>query len=390
MKTTGVAIIGAGPSGLHAASLLASAGVEVAVMESRAAIGDHAICSGVVGEEAFARFNLPTDPVLSSIYSIQAISPQGKVLRHESATPLARVVNKPEFNRALGRRAAAAGAEFRMNCVVQSVEPEKEGVTLRYSNGDGSPQSMRAQVAVIASGVNASITRPLGFLRPAHFLNAIQADLQLPNGHPVLPTNVYVGQSVAPGAFGWQIPLGHGNTRLGLMATSNPEPYFLAMLRRIAPSADLSGIKLQRKSILQALPGKCSAERVLAIGEVGGHVKTSTGGGIYYGLLSAEFAVEVTLKALRNSQFSASGFSAFEGYCHSAFGNELTVGYYARRLASCLSDTQIEKIFEAVLGSGLLQRIRKSLTFDWHRRALLTVLRSLMGSNGNGLGSGKQ
>ena len=98
-----VVVIGAGPAGIHAAFLLAQAGLDVALFEAQSRVGEKAICSGVVGDEAFARFDLPTQPILSDIRCIQAISPGGRKLEHRTDAPLAQVIDKAEFNRALRR-----------------------------------------------------------------------------------------------------------------------------------------------------------------------------------------------------------------------------------------------------------------------------------------------
>jgi flavin-dependent dehydrogenase len=171
------------------------------------------------------------------------------------------------------------------------------------------------------------------------------------------------------------------------MTHEDPRAYFLALLRRIAPGLDGSSVQAGQKAIAQVPVGRSTAERLVAIGEAAGHVKTSTGGGIYYGLLSAEFAAEVVLRAFRQGDFSASRFSDFERYWRSAFGNELLTGYFARELAASLPDSALERIFDLVNSRKILARLNGLLKFDWHRRALLATLGSLMlarGGNGHG------
>ena len=168
------------------------------------------------------------------------------------------------------------------------------------------------------------------------------------------------------------------------MTTCDPKRYFVSLLHQITRTVDESQVKICQKPIAQAPVGRCATDRILAVGEAAGHVKTSTGGGIYYGLLSAEFAAEVILRAFQKGHFSAHAFADFERYWRTALGGELLVGYYARQLAGSLSDGQIERIFEAANAGHLLARLDGRLKFDWHRRALLATLRSLLGLPGNG------
>ena len=274
-----VAVIGAGPAGIHAAFLLAQAGLDVALLEAQSRVGEKAICSGVVGDEAFARFDLPTQPILSDIRCIQAVSPGGRKLEHRTEAPLAQVIDKGEFNRALAGRASAAGVDFRLGCWVSSLEVEKHSVEIRYRAPEPGPASVKAQLAIITTGVNGSLNQALGLAHPRQFLRAVQAEMALPpNGHGNA-TRIFVGQGVAPGAFGWEIPLGNNRWRVGLMTEQNPDPYFAKLVRRVAPETDLSTLQIDRKGIAQAAVGRCVAERVIAAGEAAGHIKTTTAAG---------------------------------------------------------------------------------------------------------------
>ncbi len=377
-----VAIVGAGPAGLHTACRLTSYGLDVVLLDGQVRVGERAICSGVIGEEAFARFDLPTRSVLATIHCIQAISPEGRTLEHRTAAPLARVVEKGAFNRELASRAASAGVQIWCGRPVESIEREKRSVALRFRCPGERTETLKARFAVIASGANYSLNTILGLAKPREFLRAIQADVYLGGTHALYPTQVFVGRSVAPGAFGWNIPLGNGRARVGLVSVLDPRPYFDALLSKIAPGFDMGPVKVSQKSIGQAPVGRCVADNVIAIGEAAGHVKTTTGGGIHYGLLSAEFAADVILRAFRDGSFTARRLEDFERYWRKAFGHELLTGYFARKLAAGLSDSLIEKIFADVKATNLLVRLNGSLKFDWHHRALLTTVRSLLTPSG--------
>ncbi len=132
-----VVVVGAGPAGIHAASLLAQAGLDVVLFEAQNRVGERAICSGVLGDEAFGRFDLPTHPILADIRCIQAVSPGGRTLEHRTDVPLAQVLDKGEFNRAMAQRAIRAGVEMQLGCWVNSLEVEKHSVAINFRSAWG-------------------------------------------------------------------------------------------------------------------------------------------------------------------------------------------------------------------------------------------------------------
>jgi flavin-dependent dehydrogenase len=123
--------------------------------------------------------------------------------------------------------------------------------------------------------------------------------------------------------------------------------------------------------------GNCVGERIVAIGEAAAHVKTSTGGGIYFGLLSAEMAADVMLRAFRKGDFGVHTLGEFERFWRAAFGLELWTGYFARKFATSLSDSVIERAFDRAKGIDLLSRLNGNLSFDWHHKAILASIHSL-------------
>jgi flavin-dependent dehydrogenase len=347
------------------------------VLDAQERIGENTVCSGVIGEEAFVRFGLPSQSVLNRTCCIRAVSPAGRMLEYRSATPLARVVDKSEFNRGLANLAHSAGAELCLGRFVEAIDRERDAVLLQFRSRQQAAGKLRARVAVIASGVNGSLNGALGLVKPRELLRAIQADIPLGKDGISNPTEVYVGRSVAPGGFGWKIPLGHGRVRVGLMCVENPQPYFSALLQRVAPGLNRGEAKVRQKAIGQMPVGNCVAERMVAIGEAAAHVKTSTGGGIYFGLLSAEMAADVLLRAFRKGDFSVHTLGEFERFWRAAFGRELWTGYLARKLAGRLSDRLMERAFDRAKGIDLLSRLNGNLNFDWHHKAILAAIRGL-------------
>ncbi len=96
-----VAVVGGGPSGCYTAHLLARQGFNVVILEKNGTSQMAPVCTGVIGIEAFDRFTLPRDAIVSQVKDITFISPSGKSLSYTPQHAQAHVVDRAGFNRGL-------------------------------------------------------------------------------------------------------------------------------------------------------------------------------------------------------------------------------------------------------------------------------------------------
>ena len=87
---------------------------------------------------------------------------------------------------------------------------------------------------------------------------------------------------------------------------------------------------------------KTYGERLLAVGDAAGLVKPTTGGGIYYGLVSGLLAADVLNAALREDDLGEARLRAYEELWQEGSDPEIRVGLKFRRLASRLNDGAID------------------------------------------------
>jgi len=112
------------------------------------------------------------------------------------------------------------------------------------------------------------------------------------------------------------------------------------------------------------------------VGTAAGQVKPTTGGGIYYGLLCADIAVDNLHRALASNDLSASGLAGYQREWKKRLGRELGMGYRVRKLYQHLSDGQIDRMFNAIAANGMVDLLLKAddVSFDWHSSGLLRML----------------
>jgi geranylgeranyl reductase family protein len=384
-----VVIVGAGPAGSTMARCLAGEGLDVLLLEEHAEVGDGVICTGVIGREAFERFDLPNGATLGRIHRLRFHSPSGKEVDYQAGSPLAMIVCRKKFDSALARRAVEAGAELRTGSRVRNITVGTEGVRLEMRR-DGEPHELRARLCVLATGFGSGLVRRCGFAGPRHRIQGAQAVVPFRDQDHA---GIYLGSRFAPRGFGWSVPIGDGLARVGVVTDRLAAHYLRRILNRPevrsrrGRDAD-GGIPIQACPIPVGTLDETVADRLMVVGEAAGQVKTTTQGGIYYGLLCAEAAARVAVEAYRAGDFSRAALAPYEQRWRARLGAELRLGILLRQFYSELSDRQVDRLFDLARIEGVLPLIERKVHFDWHGpiiRSFLnngflgTAVRSMLG-----------
>jgi len=371
-----VIVIGGGPSGLNAASRLAEEGLDVLILEKKSALGEHVVCTGIVSEDAFMEFNLDGDTILKDIRRVQWISPYGTSVEYEHSGVFAHIVDREKFDQNLGDRALANGVHIELKSEVLDVSVRKNDVVVSAKKEDGSTIDYRTQQVIVSTGVNYHLNKKLGLGYPKSFLNGVQAEVYFDD---VDHTQVYVGQDIAHGAFAWVVPIGRSLVRIGLMTDQDPKGSFERLLERIADGKDhkLDMKSVQCKKIAQGLVSKTYGDRVLALGEAAGQVKTTTGGGIYFGLLCSDIASDVIKNGFDKGDLSAKALARYEKLWKKSLQKEILFGYYTRKFFAKFNNTQLEKLFHKGQTDGVIPLLREKGNFDWHSELILLLMKRI-------------
>jgi digeranylgeranylglycerophospholipid reductase len=369
-----VAVVGGGPSGLQTARLLAERGLRAAVFEKKDSIGADTVCTGIVGREIFHEFGLPEDSLLRDLRTMMVVGPSGRSLQYEHPSTFAAIVDRGLFDKNLAALARRAGTEIQTGVGVVSASVSSKGVRLRTRSNRGEAGSCAASVLVLATGIHHELQAGLGLGSPRTFLRGVQSETETTTDAG--PT-IYLGTGIAPGAFGWTVPTTPGRMKIGLITDKDPALCFAGLLdvlrldgRRGAAEA---GARI--KPIAQGLVARTSGERVLVVGEAAGQVKTTTGGGIYYGLLGARAASDIIMKAAQAGDFGAAFLSEYDRLWRAVLKREILIGHYVRKAFGALDDGQIEKLMDILRQDGVIPLVRACGHFDWQSGLIVELLR---------------
>ncbi|MBM3296757.1 MAG: NAD(P)/FAD-dependent oxidoreductase [Candidatus Aminicenantes bacterium] len=370
-----VIIAGAGPSGLHAARRLAEKGHEVLVLEKKAEVGRSVNCAGIISRETFERFTIPDDSRQRDIQDVRLVSPSGVSMVYRHPRPFACIVDRERFDRDMARAAEAAGAEIRTGCLVEDVVPVESGVSVKTGMDEGGEAGhFRARAAVLATGVHWDLSRKLGLGVPRGRLVGAQVEIEAPEIE--LPT-MFAGTDIAAGGFAWAVPTAPGRAKFGLITESDPRGCFHVFADKHLGGLAGSGLNgdVQYKIIAQGPALRTCSGAVITLGEAAGQVKTTTGGGVSYGLHCAEIAASVIDERLRGDGGDKIDLQEYDRAWRKVLQREIQLGLFARKIWSRLSDTHIESAFRVAQEDGLIPLVQDHGDFDWHSGLITAFLR---------------
>ena len=306
-----VIVVGGGPAGNIAALRLATLGHDVAVLDWRRDLGDK-LCTGIIGKECFERFTPGDRDVLSEARSATVVAPSGKAHRVGKREAQSYIIDRIAFVASVAQRAAHAGATYRLGERVVEMRRSRSGVHIRTGADSGAHQ-YRAKLAVIASGFGSPLPAMIGLANGATngHLGAAQAMVETDS---LLETEVHLGQAVAPGSFGWLVPITGSDAFAGVLTRQKLNGHlrgFIDTLQRQGKVKSIIQTPRQWGIPVRPLP-KTYTDRAVVVGDAAGLAKPTTGGGIFYSLLSGEIASETLHQALLENDFSGKRLKSYE------------------------------------------------------------------------------
>jgi geranylgeranyl reductase family protein len=370
-----VVIVGAGPAGLVAARALASNGHDVVVLEEHDEIGVPVHCTGLLGIDAFDEIDLPRDAILTTTHAARFVAADGSSVFIDAVGVRAAVVDRVVFDQALADASRRAGAELRPGARVRTIAIDADRVRI---TGEGAAASVEARACILACGASYRFNRALGLGVPRAFVQSAQLETPFDGPDHV---EVHLGRSVAPAGFAWTVPFNRGDrqfNRVGLMCEHSAVERFSEFGVSVRQRYGLNGAPWPepRMKILPLGPvAKTYGTRLLAAGDAAGLVKPTTGGGIYYGLISGQIAADVLGPALQQDDLSESRLRAYQTGWKARLGSEIRIGLKFRALASRLNDRAIDALVELARIDGLVPLLKQTANFNWHSGSALALLK---------------
>jgi geranylgeranyl reductase family protein len=300
-----VAVIGAGPAGLAAASAAAAAGARTVVLE-RARHPRYKTCGGgLIGASLAAVDSQPAGlrqqgksvlPARDQIRSATFTLHGGHEFTRDHGEPLLAMVLREEFDDALLRRALECGAVARQRAPVRALEQAGEHASARLADGS----AVAAKVIIGADGSSGVSARHVG----VEFAQ-VDLGLELEIDIPAPARRRWAGRVLLdwgkiPASYGWVFPKGDRLT-VGVIAARGNGDATRQYLREFVTRLGLGSFEVVRDS---GHLTRCRTDqsglrkgRVLVAGDAAGLLDPWTREGISFALRSGALAGEFAAKA---------------------------------------------------------------------------------------------
>jgi len=371
-------VIGAGPSGSRTAWNLAKAGYSTIIVEEDEIIGEPCQCAGLITPRTFEYLGYKR-PVFQEMNGARLWGPNDSFLDFQASETKALVIDRPDLDRSIANKAIDAGAEMRAGHRYLGHKKSKEGITATVQSKNGKIE-IKTRLIIGSDGPASRVARDAGLSTKREVLAAFGADVEGYQGRDN-HVDLFVGSELAPRFFGWGIPTGPNEGRIGMATVlpNRPKNFFRDYFHKGAPSKLLGGARIINR-VSGLIPfgtrNPSYTDRVLLTGDAAGMAKPTSGGGIYSGLISADAAFEVADKALQNNTLDSKTLSPYQDLISQRIGGELTKGHHLRKAFLSLNDDQLSEIISILGEPKVKDAIEKTGDLDYASLAAFSVLKA--------------
>ena len=347
-----VIIVGAGPVGGRAATLLSQEGLKVLMLEEHKEIGRPFQCAGLVTPSAMDAVG-GHDTVLQEVDGALIHGPSGTLVPVGTEGQLRTyVVCRKRFDQFVVQQGMEAGASLWLDSVPVSAQTDQNGVEVVVRKS-GKERNLRCKLLIGADGAHSWTRRTFKMGRPKELMIGFQTVVGYEGRDRWL--EMYSGSSIAPGFFAWVIPSGFGTHRIGLWSTADRldgrsiESCYQDLMDHPLWKdrfAGTSEIARYCGPVPSGMVKKTVKNRVMLLGDAAGMAKPTTGGGLGPGFHQIQCVLSPLVEAIRANQLDEAKLKAITKQPWNAMKKEQDRARTLRNLlVSDCSDAVLDKHF---------------------------------------------
>jgi geranylgeranyl reductase family protein len=255
-----VAIVGAGPIGLYCGYLLSKKGYDVNIFDKKSKIGAPVRCAGIVSPDFF---RIDSDAIINTIDGANIYGLSKLKIRRKNCSI---VIDRAKFENQLYEMANSEGAKILLNKEITSKD-----------------QLKGYDIIIGADGPQSTIAKMFNFPKLE-----IQIGYQVRCYYNKEDKNI-VDVYLTKDGFFWIIPENEKICRIGLLTTNKNYYFFVNFLKKLK----IKKIIEHNNGLIPLKPRDITKkDNVYLVGDAAGQVKSTTGGGLYFGLRCAKILCE--------------------------------------------------------------------------------------------------
>ena len=355
-----IVIVGAGPAGCYTAQLLKKYGFKTRIIEEHREVGKPVRCAGLVGRQVFENTLLP----LSESSIINQINGALVCYRDDNfqikREGVAYVIDREKFDKNLSQ-----GLE--VECGKKLIEINKEGSGYIIKT---EVEDIYADLVIGADGANSRVRKYVNFMDNNYARDKKIGYLKSYLGvqYRIKVENDLLCRKIAQVHFRegipffiWVIPEGNNIFRVGVIS-ENAREDLIGFLRDFKIKGEIIG---KLAGMIPVGLTKYYYENITLVGDAAVQVKPLTGGGIYYGLKSAELLAE----CIRDNRLDG-----YDRRLKKKYGREIKFGLKARKLYEEVNEKELKNIFMLFKkNAGIIER---AANFENHSAIFIEILKN--------------
>ncbi|AFZ73494.1 geranylgeranyl reductase family protein [Natronobacterium gregoryi] len=278
-------VVGVGPAGARFSRRAARRGHDVLALE-QGTVGTPLACSGHVSTDvwAFTGDGARDELLQNEIYGARfhVGGPNSEAYPFYKDEVASNVVDRVGLDRHLAALAREAGVDVREAHTVTDVREHHDRVEV-VASGPDETHTFEAKLVAGCDGPRSKVRAELGLPEPGELLHGVLAFSEEEDHQDFVDVHL-----TAPTFFAWRIPRGDAGVEYGLAA-----PPGVQVNKHFEELIDGYEIDVARRcsgAIPIGPPNRVTSRRGFLIGDAAGQTKPFTGGGILYGMTSADHA----------------------------------------------------------------------------------------------------
>lgn len=338
-------VVGGGPAGCSVAEQIAQEGFKVLILEEHKKVGEPTQCAGLVSPRTMDLAGMGSNLVINKIKGAYVHAPGGETLSLKGTRTYALAIDRVAFDRELAGRAEEAGAEFLMGSKAIGFKRSNGGIILEVKRGERI-LTIYTKLLIGADGVNSRVAKWAGVPGPSEKIKMFAAEVELENPTPEL-VDIFLSNELAPGWFGWIIPLDRKRARLGLGSVDANTPIQENVKRMVEAYPErFKGMKIRKGNggVVPIGLTKNHSSNVMLVGDAACQTKPISGGGLYMGLKGAKLCSETAVAALRQEDLTEKVLSQYQVQWNQEIRNEIETALRHRQIFLQLNDEEMNFI----------------------------------------------